>query len=36
VKLDAIGVVDLKELIIDAWLTQAPTKLAKSFLEETG
>jgi hypothetical protein len=31
-----IGIVDLKELIIDAWLTQAPKKLAKSFLEGTG
>ena len=36
VKLDAIGVVELMELIVDAWLTQPPKKLAKSFLEETG
>ena len=35
-QLDAIGVVELMELIVDAWLTQPPKKLAKSFLEETG
>jgi hypothetical protein len=32
VKLGAIRAADLKELITEAWLTQAPRKLAQEFL----
>jgi hypothetical protein len=35
VKLGAIRAADLKELITEAWLTQAPKKLVQEFLAET-
>ncbi|OBI76375.1 MmcQ/YjbR family DNA-binding protein [Mycobacterium asiaticum] len=34
VRLAEINVVDLEELIIEAWLVQAPKRLVKEFLEE--
>lgn len=34
VRLDAIGPRDLRELITEAWLTQAPRRLVKDFLEQ--
>ena len=34
VRLDAIALDELQELITEAWLVQAPKRLAKSFLEE--
>ena len=33
VRLDAISVADLEELIIEAWLVQAPKRLAKEYIE---
>jgi hypothetical protein len=33
VPLDAIGVEDLTELIVEAWLARAPTRLAKTYLD---
>lgn len=35
VKLDAIDVADLEELITEAWLTQAPRKLVQEFLADS-
>jgi hypothetical protein len=35
VKLDAISVPELEELITDAWLAQAPKKLVKEFLGDS-
>jgi hypothetical protein len=35
VKLGAIRAADLKELITEAWLTQAPRKLAQEFLADS-
>jgi hypothetical protein len=35
VKLDAIDVTDLEELITEAWLTQAPKKLVQEFLADS-
>ena len=35
VRLDAIGEEDLRELIVEAWLAQAPKRLADAFLEES-
>lgn len=35
VKLDAISVRDLEELITEAWLTQAPRKLVQEFLADS-
>jgi hypothetical protein len=35
VRLDAIEVTDLEELITDAWLTQAPKKLVQEFLADS-
>ncbi|MET0901516.1 MAG: MmcQ/YjbR family DNA-binding protein [Mycobacterium sp.] len=32
VRLDAIAVAELRELVTDAWLAQAPAKLVKDFL----
>jgi hypothetical protein len=33
VRLDEIGEEDLREVIVEAWLAQASTKLAKAFLD---
>lgn len=35
VKLGEIGVADLRELITEAWLTQAPKQLVKEFLAKS-
>ena len=35
VRLEAIGVIDLEELITEAWLTQAPKKLVEEFLADS-
>ncbi len=34
VRLDAIDVVELAELVTDAWLAKAPVRLARAFLAE--
>jgi hypothetical protein len=34
VRLDAIGLEDLDELIVEAWLARAPKRLVKTYLEE--
>ncbi|GAA3568066.1 MmcQ/YjbR family DNA-binding protein [Microlunatus spumicola] len=36
VRLDAIDVPELTEVVIDAWLDRAPTKLRETFLRERG
>jgi hypothetical protein len=33
VRLDEISVADLEELIVEAWLAQAPKRLSRAFLE---
>jgi hypothetical protein len=33
VRLDVIGVDDLRELIVEAWLARAPKRLADAFLD---
>jgi hypothetical protein len=33
VRLDAIGLEDLEELVVEAWLVQAPKRLGKAYLE---
>jgi hypothetical protein len=33
VRLDAIGVEDLDEVIVEAWLARAPTRLAKAYVD---
>jgi hypothetical protein len=33
VRLDRIGLDDLRELIVEAWLARAPKRLAKSYLD---
>jgi hypothetical protein len=33
VRVDRIGVEDLRELIVEAWLARAPTRLAKTYLD---
>jgi hypothetical protein len=33
VRLDRIGLDDLRELIVEAWLARAPRRLAKSYLD---
>jgi hypothetical protein len=33
VRLDRIGLEDLREVIVEAWLTRAPKRLAKSYIE---
>jgi hypothetical protein len=33
VRLDRIGLKDLQELIVEAWLARAPTRLAKTYLD---
>ena len=35
VRLDAIDVDDLDEVIVEAWLARAPKRLAKAYLERT-
>jgi hypothetical protein len=35
VRLDMIGVPELEELIVEAWLDRAPKKLAQQFLDST-
>ena len=35
VRLDAIAVEDLDEVIVEAWLARAPKRLAKAYLERT-
>jgi hypothetical protein len=34
VRLDAIGLEDLDELIVEAWLARAPKRLVKTYLDE--
>jgi hypothetical protein len=34
VRLDKIGLEDLEEAIVEAWLARAPTRLAKAYLAE--
>jgi hypothetical protein len=34
VRLERIGAEDLRELIVEAWLTRAPKRLAERYLEE--
>ena len=33
VRLDRIGLEDLQELIVEAWLARAPTRLAKAYID---
>lgn len=33
VRLDRIGLEDLQELVVEAWLARAPTRLAKNYLD---
>ena len=33
VRLDRIGLEDLQELVVEAWLARAPTRLAKTYLD---
>jgi hypothetical protein len=35
VRLDPIGVPELEELIVEAWLDRAPKKLAQQYLDST-
>jgi hypothetical protein len=36
VRLDRISLADLEELIVEAWLVQAPKRLAKEYLDSSG
>lgn len=36
VRLDAIGVEELEEVLTDAWLVRAPKRVARAFLESRG
>jgi hypothetical protein len=36
VRLDRIGVADLDEVIVEAWLARAPPRLVKAYLEARG
>jgi hypothetical protein len=36
VRLDAISVEDLEEVIVEAWLCRAPKRLAQAYLDATG
>jgi hypothetical protein len=36
VQLDRIGLEDLEEVIVEAWLARAPTRLAKEYLDKSG
>lgn len=35
VRLDVIGVAELEELVVEAWLDRAPKRLAKQWLAES-
>jgi len=35
VRLDRIGVAELEELVVEAWLDRAPKRLAKTYLDES-
>jgi hypothetical protein len=35
VRLDAIGLEDLRETIVEAWLARAPKRLAQTFIDES-
>jgi hypothetical protein len=35
VRLDRIGLDDLREVIVEAWLARAPARLAKAYLDES-
>jgi hypothetical protein len=35
VRLDTIGVADLEEVIVEAWLNRAPARLAREYLESS-
>jgi hypothetical protein len=35
-RLDAIGVAELEEVVVEAWLVQAPKRAAKAYLDEAG
>jgi hypothetical protein len=35
VRLEEIGIEDLEELVVEAWLARAPKRLAKEYLSET-
>jgi hypothetical protein len=36
VRLGAISVAELEELIVDAWLARAPTRVADAYIAERG
>jgi hypothetical protein len=36
VQLDRIGVEDLEEVIVEAWLARAPPRLVKAYLDDAG
>jgi hypothetical protein len=36
IRLDVVGVDELEELIVDAWLARAPKRVAAAYLQETG
>ena len=36
VQLERIGLDDLQELIVEAWLARAPKRLARAFMDESG
>ena len=36
VRLDRVGVEELRELVVDAWLDRAPVRLRRAYLEATG
>ena len=36
VRLDRIGLLELEELIIEAWIKQAPKRVSKAYLEMHG
>ena len=36
VRLDAIGLEELEELVIEAWLSRAPARLVKTYLDAEG
>jgi hypothetical protein len=35
VQLELIGLDDLQELIVEAWLARAPKRLAREFMDES-
>lgn len=36
VRLDVIGVDELEELVVEAWLTRAPKRVARTYIEDHG